>query len=110
MADFAAGVWAAPVLRRDYHQGPEQFGGWLGLAVLLGGLLGAALGGFAADLGHKQQISQRHPDRRGCDRLALDPRRLLSGHADTLGFGLLLGLLLLCGAATGLITAPPSPC
>jgi MFS family permease len=105
MADVAAGVWAAPVLGRNYHQSPEQFGGWLGLAVLLGGLLGAALGGVAADLGHKSKYPNGILIGAVATALLSIPGAFFPIMPDTLGFGLLLGLLLLCGAATGLITS-----
>jgi len=53
MADTAAGIWATPVLIRDYHLQPAAFSGWLGGLLLVSGLLGAVLGGVGADLGHK---------------------------------------------------------
>src|SRR4029079_9037650 len=54
MADTAAAVWAPPVLTRDFHLQPAQFGGWMGLVVLASGVVGSVLGGIAADIGHKR--------------------------------------------------------
>jgi MFS family permease len=53
MADSAASIWATPVLIRNYHLQPAQFAGWIGAILLASGLLGSALGGLGADLGHK---------------------------------------------------------
>ena len=43
----AAGIWAAPVLTRSYHQTPDQFAGWMGLVILGSGVVGAIVGGGA---------------------------------------------------------------
>ena len=56
MADAAAGIWAAPVLMRNFHQTPAQFGPWVGGVLLLGGVVGAVIGGVAADLGQKMRF------------------------------------------------------
>lgn len=105
MADTAATVWAAPVLTRDFHQQPAEFGGWMGLALLTAGVLGAVFGGLSADFGHRSS-------RRGgillgaviCAGLSV-PAALFPIMPTVAGFGVMLALLLLAGAATGLITA-----
>lgn len=53
MADTAAGIWATPVLIRQYHLQPSAFAGWVGGLILVAGFFGSVLAGFAADFGHK---------------------------------------------------------
>jgi MFS family permease len=53
MADAAAAIWAAPVLARAYGVTPQEFAGWMGAVIFGAGLLGAMVGGFAADAGLK---------------------------------------------------------
>jgi len=53
MADTAAGIWATPVLIRQYHLQPVAFAGWVGGLILVSGVAGSVLAGFAADFGHK---------------------------------------------------------
>jgi len=105
MADTAAAVWAAPVLTRDFHLQPAQFGGWMGLVVLASGIVGSVLGGVAADIGHKR-------DPRGgilfgaivAAVLAI-PGALFPVAPGVPAFAWLLALFLTCGAVTGLVTA-----
>jgi MFS family permease len=105
MADTAATVWAAPVLTRDFHQQPAEFGGWMGLSLLVAGVFGAVFGGLSADFGHRSR-------RRGgillgavvCAALSV-PAALFPIMPTVAGCGVMLALLLLAGAATGLITA-----
>ncbi|MFL6697214.1 MAG: MFS transporter [Vitreoscilla sp.] len=54
MADAAAAIWAVPVLTRNFHQKPEDFGAWLGLLNLVANILGAVLGGWMADWGQRR--------------------------------------------------------
>ncbi|MCK9688627.1 MFS transporter [Scleromatobacter humisilvae] len=54
MADAAATIWAVPVLTRNFHQKPEDFGAWLGLLNLVANVLGAILGGWMADWGQRR--------------------------------------------------------
>ncbi len=54
MADTAAGIWATPVLIREYHLKPAAFGGWVGAMILVAGVLGSVLGGVGADIGQKR--------------------------------------------------------
>lgn len=53
MADAAAGIWAVPILTRSFHLTPSDFGPWLGMLNLVSSVVGAVLGGFAADLGQR---------------------------------------------------------
>ena len=53
MADAAAGIWVAPVLVRNHHLQPQDFGGWLGLLIFSAGTLGTVVGGITVDLGQK---------------------------------------------------------
>jgi MFS family permease len=56
MADAAAAIWVSPVLQRDYHLQPDQFASWLGLLVLLTGIVGSIIGGLVADAGQKSRL------------------------------------------------------
>jgi MFS family permease len=105
MADVAAGIWAAPVLTRDHGLTPEQFGAWMGLAVLVPGIAGSIIGGIAADLG--QRSSRRGGILYGAviASVVAIPAALFPLAPGLAGFASVLGLFLLCGAMTGLITA-----
>ncbi len=105
MADAAAGIWAAPVLERNFGVPPEQFAGWLGLIVLIAGIAGAILGGVAADLGQKS-------GRRGGLLIGAIiaaaigvPAALFPVMGDVTGFKWAIGLLVVCGSVTGLVTS-----
>lgn len=105
MADAAAGIWAAPVLQRDYGLQPAEFAGWLGAIILSTGILGSMLGGFVADWGQKS-------GRRGgilIGALAAAaigvPTALFPIMPNIAGFAVTIGLLILCGTVTGLITS-----
>lgn len=105
MADAAAGIWAAPVLERNFGVPPEQFAGWLGLIVLVAGIAGAILGGIAADLGQKT----------GCRGGLLIgaiiaaafgvPAASFPVLGEVTDFKAAIGLLVMCGSVTGLITS-----
>lgn len=105
MADAAAGIWAAPVLSRSYGLHPQDFAGWMGALLLFTGIGGAVLGGIAADLGQKS-------GRRGgvligaviCAGIGI-PAALFPLSPNVPGFAAALGLLMLCGTVTGLITS-----
>ncbi|RYF93823.1 MAG: MFS transporter [Caulobacteraceae bacterium] len=105
MADSAAGVWAAPVLIRHYHQSPEQFSAIMGLILLTCGVAGAAIGGFVADWG------QKRPMRGGVMIGAVVasaigiPAALFPIMPSLAGFFPAIALLLLCGTVTGLVAA-----
>lgn len=105
MADAAAAIWASPVLSRSYGLAPQDFAAWMGALIFAAGVAGSILGGVAADIGHRSA-------RRG---------GLLAGAviAATLGvpaalfpiapsiplFAVAIGLLMLCGTITGLVTS-----
>lgn len=56
LAEGAAALWMGSVLIRQYGQTPAQFGGWVGLVILVSGIIGSVIGGFAADAGQKLKI------------------------------------------------------
>ena len=105
MADTAAGIWAAPVLIRDHGLRPDQFAGWMGLVILLPGALGSVIGGVAADLGHKLHLRGGILAGAVVASAVAIPAAFFPLMSGALGFGLMLSLLLLCGAITGLVTA-----
>lgn len=105
MADTAAGIWAAPVLTRDYGLTPDAFGGWMGLLVLGTGLAGSILGGFAADWG--QAGGRRGGVLIGAAIAAVlgVPAALFPLMPTVPLFAAALGVLVFCGTVTGLITS-----
>jgi MFS family permease len=105
MADTAAAIWAAPVLTRDYHLQPADFGGWVGLVVLLSGVVGSAAGGVAADLGHKGKIPGGILIGAAVAAVCSIPGAFFPLMPSVLAFALMLSLFLTCGAITGLVTA-----
>lgn len=105
MADAAAGIWAAPVLSRNFGLSPQQFGGWMGALLLGTGIAGALVGGTLADIGQKS-------GRRGglligaVAAAALGiPAALFPLAGSIPAFALALGTLMLAGTVTGLITS-----
>ena len=102
MADAAAAIWAVPVLTRTFHQTPADFGTWMGLLNLGSGIVGAVLGGLAADVG------QRKRGRSGVllgavIAAALSvPAALFPIMPDVGWFGAMLALLLTCGACVNI--------
>ena len=105
MADAAAGIWAAPVLMRSYHQSPAEFGPWVGGVLLLGGVIGAVIGGVAADLGQKMRFRGGILLGAVVASLVAIPAAAFPIMPDVVGFGWAFGALILCGAVAGLITA-----
>lgn len=105
MADAAASIWAAPVLERHYGLAPDQFGGWMGLVILGSGVIGALVGGFAADFGHKSKIKGGILIGAVIAAALSIPGAFFPLMPTAAGFAWLLLLLLTCGAVTGLITA-----
>lgn len=105
MADTAAGVWAAPVLSRNYGLQPEQFGGWMALVIFASGIVGALVGGFAADAGHKSRIKGGILIGAVGAAVLSIPGAFFPVMPDVMSFALALGLMLTCGAVTGLVTA-----
>ena len=105
MADSAAGVWAAPLLTRNFGLRPDQFGGWLALVVLIPGLLGSIIGGAGADLGFKRAGPSGVLVGGVAASVAALPGAAFSFVPSAGGFAWLLSLLLLCGAVMGLATS-----
>lgn len=105
MADVAALIWAPSVLVRDYGQTPEAAAGLLGLAVLLSGVVGSLIGGFAADAGHKSRMPRGILIGAVIAAVLSVPGALFPLMPGVTGFVVLLTLLALCGAVTGLVTA-----
>ncbi len=56
LAEGAAALWMGSVLVRQYGQQPGDFGAWVGLVILLSGIIGSLIGGFSADAGQKLKI------------------------------------------------------
>ena len=105
MADVAAGVWAAPVLARSYGLGPEQVASWMGALIFAAGVGGAVAGGLAADWGQKR--GTRGGILTGAVVAAAIgvPMALFPIMPSVQGFAVLLGILVLCGALTGVVTS-----
>jgi MFS family permease len=105
MADAAAAIWAAPILQRTYGLSPADFAGWMGAVIFGAGILGALIGGAAADFGLRS-------GRRGrvllgaaiASGLAI-PAALFPLAGNPALFGTALGFLLLGGTVTGLVVA-----
>lgn len=105
MADFAALSWSSTVLVRDYHLTQEDFSGWLGLVILATGVAGSLIGGFAADAGHKSRMKRGILIGAVVAAALSIPGAFFPLMPTTTGFGIMLGLLALCGTVTGLVTA-----
>lgn len=105
MADAAATIWAAPVLERHYNATPEQYGPWMGLVLLGSGILGAVIGGFSADFGHKSRMKGGILLGAVVAATLSIPGAFFPLMPDVTGFAWMLLLLLMCGAITGLVTA-----
>ncbi len=105
MIDTAAGIWAAPVLARDFQLTPDQFGPWLGLTILVSGILGTVIGGLAADLGQKAKFKGGILVGGVILSVVAIPAALYPLMPTVTGFALTLGVLLVAGFALGLITA-----
>ena len=105
MADVAATLWAAPILQRDYGLQPPQFAGWMGAVVLFTGAGGAVVGGFAADAAQRSRLPGGVVLGAAIASALAIPGALFAVAPSVPMFALLLSLLLLCGAAAGLVTA-----
>lgn len=105
MADTAAGIWAAPVLQRNYGLAPEEFAGWMGLVILASGLIGSIVGGVLADAGHNSRIKGGILIGAVSAAFLSIPGALFPLMPDATGFAWMLALFLACGAVTGLVTA-----
>ena len=105
MADAAATIWAAPVLGRSYGVTPQEFAGWMGAVVFGAGILGAIIGGVAADLGHKRAMQGGILLGAVVGAVVALPAALFPLAPDVPLFGAALFVLLLGGTMTGLVTA-----
>jgi MFS family permease len=105
MADVAATIWAAPVLTRVYHQTPDAFAGWMGALILGAGVGGAIIGGLAADWG--QKTGARGGVLLGAVLAAAvgTPAALFPVAGSIPLFAVALGVLVLAGTITGLVTS-----
>ena len=105
MADAAANIWVSPVLVRVFRLQPQDFGGWVGVVIFAGGVVGAVIGGISADAGQKS-------GRRGGLLLGAVlaaavgvPAALFPVMPDVTTFAVALFVLTLCGAVTGLVVS-----
>lgn len=105
MADAAAGIWASPVLERSYHQAPADFGNWLGAIVLVTGIIGAVIGGLAADWGQKSRRQGGLLIGAVIAALIGVPAALFPIMPGVTSFAALIFMLILAGTVTGLITS-----
>ncbi|MFN4041908.1 MAG: MFS transporter [Brevundimonas sp.] len=105
MADNAALTWTAPVLSRQFGLSPEDFAGWVGGLVLAAGVAGSVIGGIAADAGHRWRPGKGLLLGAVVASLIALPCAVFPLAPTVPMFALLLGVLLLAGTATGLLTA-----
>jgi MFS family permease len=105
MADTAATIWAAPILVRNHGLQPAQFGGWLGLSILVSGILGSVGGGYLADWG--QRLKARGGILQGAVLSAaiFIPAACFPLAPSVPLFAAMLAVMLLCGGMCALITA-----
>ena len=105
MADAAAGIWISPVLQRSYHLQPAQFAGWLGALVLITGILGTLIGGFAADLGQKSAGRGGLVVGAVAAAIVGVPSALFPVMPDVIEVAAAIGMLMLAGSVTGLVAS-----
>ncbi|MCA0369032.1 MAG: MFS transporter [Proteobacteria bacterium] len=105
MADAAAGVWAVPVLQRDLGLSVGAASGLLGGLLLVAGVLGPVVGGFVADLGHRSSLRGGILAGAVVASALGVPAAVFPIMTNMPAFGVVLFLLLIAGAVTGLITA-----
>jgi MFS family permease len=105
MADYAAMVWASPVLVRTFHMKEADAGLPIGLAILVSGIVGSIIGGIAADWGQKAKFKGGILVGAVVMSLIAIPAALFPVMPDVTTAMLALGALLLAGAAAGLVTA-----
>lgn len=98
MADAAASIWAVPVLTRTFHQTPADFGTWMGLLNLGSGIVGVILGGVAADMGQRRRGQAGVLFGAVLAAAVSVPAALFPIMPNVASFGLMLALLLTCGA------------
>jgi MFS family permease len=105
MADAAAGIWAAPVLQRSYGLQPGDFAGWLGSIVLATGIVGAVVGGLAADWGQRTRVRGGLLIGAVAAAALGVPSALFAVMPGVTSFAIAIGLLLLAGTITGLVAS-----
>lgn len=105
MADYAAMVWATPVMVRTYGMTEADAGVPIGLAVLVSGIIGSVIGGVAADMGQKAKFKGGILVGAVVMALLAIPAALFPVMPDATTALIALCVLLLTGAAAGLITA-----
>jgi MFS family permease len=105
MADAAAGIWVSPVLQRNYHLAPGDFGTWLGALVLVTGIVGAIVGGVVADLGQKSKVRGGLLVGAVVAAVIGVPSALFPIMPGVGAFAVAVGMLMLAGNVTGIIAA-----
>lgn len=105
MADGAAGIWAAPVLERNYGLKPADFGSALGASILLAGIIGAILGGVLADWGQKSGRPGGLLIGAVIAAVIGVPAALFPVMPGETSFLIMIGVLVLAGTITGLVTS-----
>jgi MFS family permease len=105
MADTAAGIWAAPVLSRNYGQRPQDFAGWMGLVILGAGVIGSIVGAYTADAGHKSRIGGGILLSAVVAAAVAIPAAFYPVMPGVSGFAWMLLVFLICGSIAGLVTA-----
>jgi MFS family permease len=93
------------VLQRSYHLQPADFAGWLGAIVLVTGIFGAVIGGIVADWGQKSRIRGGLLIGAVVGSLVGVPSALFPIVPGVPGFAAAIGVLLLAGTVTGLVTS-----
>lgn len=104
LAEGAAALWIGSVLVRQYGQTPAQTG-WVGLVILVSGIVGSLIGGFSADAGQKLKM-------RGGILIPAVIATAISIPASAypimptlMGFGLVLFVLLVGGTIVNLVNS-----
>ncbi len=105
MADAAAAIWAAPVLSRSFGLGPDQAAIWMGPMIFFAGLIGAVIGGLSADWGQKSGRQGGLLIGAVIAAAVGVPAALFPVAPSVPLLGAALGVLLLCGAVTGVVTS-----
>ncbi|WP_296945011.1 MFS transporter [uncultured Massilia sp.] len=102
MADAAAAIWAVPILTRNFHQAPADFGAWMGMLNLVSGIVGAVLGGVTADLGQRRRGHGGALAGAVAGAALSIPAALFAVAPGVGGFAILLALLLTAGACANI--------
>jgi len=105
MADTAAAIWATPVLMRNHGLEPAQFSGWLGGIILLSGIIGSTIGGFAADYGQKSRLRGGIVSGAAVAAALSIAAAMYPVMTSVAGFAVTMALFLICGVICGIITA-----